>query len=209
MPPVTVDPLLPLSLLEAVRTVDLPTGELDTEFVHELRNKRLGLSDTVLAQIRRYSDAVKRNQRPTFDEAVALATLIGRRPDAEAVFRVAGRLLARQAYRTISPITRRLMLSLPAFLSRPIALRHTRRVSVRYLAGNVRRVGSTILLDVRGSVTLDAAPRQAGCAYYESALRELMQLLVGGIGAVEQVRCVSRGENTCEWRAEWRPIGAR
>ena len=209
MPPVTVDPLLPLSLLEAVRTVDLPTGELDTEFVHELRNKRLGLSDTVLAQIRRYSDAVKRNQRATFDEAVALATLIGRRPDAEAVFREAGRLLARQSYRTISPITRRLMLSLPALLSRPIALRHARRVCVRYLAGTVRRVGSTILLDVRGSVTLEAAPRQAGCAYYESALRELMQLLVGGVGAVEQVRCVSRGEGTCEWRAEWRPIGAR
>ncbi len=209
MPPATVDPLLPLSLLEAVRTVDLPTGELDTEFVHELRNKRLGLSDTVLAQIKRYADAVKRNQRPTFDEAVALAKLIGRRPDAEAVFREAGRGLARQAYKTISPMTRRLMLLLPAILARPIALRHARRVSARYLAGAVRRVGSTILLEVRESVTLDVAPRQAGCAYYEAALRELMQLLVGGVGAVDQVRCASRGERTCEWRAEWRPIGAR
>ena len=41
-----VDPLLPLSLLEAVRTVDLPEGDLEAEFVAELRNKRLGLSDT-------------------------------------------------------------------------------------------------------------------------------------------------------------------
>jgi hypothetical protein len=34
-----------------------------------------------------------------------------------------------------------------------------------------------------------------------------MQLLVGGVGAVEHVRCSSRGEGVCEWRAEWRPIG--
>ena len=115
----TVDPLLPLSLLEAVRAVDTPSGEHEAEFVHELRNKRLGLSDTVFAQIKRYSDAVRRKQRPPFDEAVALATLVGRRPDAEAVFREGGRILARQAYRTISPVTRRLMLSLPSLLSRP------------------------------------------------------------------------------------------
>jgi predicted hydrocarbon binding protein len=207
--PSTVDPLLPLSLFEAVRSVDMPTGELETEFVHELRNKRLGLSDTVFAQIRRYTDAVKRNQPASADEAVALAKLIGRRPDAEAVFREAGRILARQAYRTISPVTRRLMLALPSLLARPIALRHARRITGRYTAGVIRRVGSTILLEVRSSVTLDAAPRLAGCAYYESALRELLQLLVGGVGAVDHVRCASRGEGTCEWRAEWRPIGSR
>jgi predicted hydrocarbon binding protein len=201
--PATVDPLLPLSLLEAVRTVDLPSGELETEFVHELRNKRLGLSDTVFAQIKRYT-----SQRGPMEDAVALAKLIGRRPDAEAVFREAGRILARQSYRTISPVTRRMMLSLPAILSRPIALRYARRISGRYLAGTVRRVGSTILLAVKESVTLDAAPKLAGCAYYEASLRELMQLLVGGVGAVEQVRCSSRGEGTCEWRAEWRPIGS-
>ena len=71
----TVDPLLPLSLLEAVRAVDTPSGEHEAEFVHELRNKRLGLSDTVFAQIKRYTEAVRRNQRPPFDEAVALGTL--------------------------------------------------------------------------------------------------------------------------------------
>lgn len=205
----TVDPLLPLSLLEAVRTVDLPDGELETEFVSELRNKRFGLSETVLAQVKRYSEAVRRNQRPSFDEAVGLARLIGRRPDAEAVFREGGRILARASYNTISPVTRRLMRSLPAILSRPIALRHVRRVTRRYTAGSIRRVGSTILLEVGASVTRDAAPRLAGCTYYESALRELMVLLVGGVGAVEHVRCASRNEGACEWRAEWRPIGSR
>ena len=205
----TVDPLLPLSLLEAVRTVDLPSGEFETEFVHELRNKRLGLSDTIFAQMKRYTEQVRRKQLATTAEAIALAKLIGRRPDAEAVFREGGRTLARHAYKNISPITRKLMRTLPAILSRPIALRHARRITGRYAGGTIRRVGSSILLEVPNSVTRDTAPKLAGCTYYESALRELMQLLVGGVGAVEHVRCASRSEGTCEWRADWRPIGAR
>ncbi|HEX7939239.1 MAG TPA: hypothetical protein VF483_09630, partial [Gemmatimonadaceae bacterium] len=92
--PTTVDALLPLSLLEAVRDVDTP-GDLDQEFVDELRNKRLGLSDTVYLQIKRYTDAVKKRQRTPQDDSIGLARLIGRRPDAESVFRAAGQFLAR------------------------------------------------------------------------------------------------------------------
>jgi predicted hydrocarbon binding protein len=204
---VTVDPLLALSLFEAVRAVDMPSGEYDAEYVHELRNKRFGLSDTVSSQIRRFNEAVRRGQRTPFDEAVALATLVGRRPDAEAVFREAGRVLARRAYQTISPLTRRLMLSLPSLLSRPIALRRARRITRRYTGGTVRRVGATVLLEVTHSVTLHAAPRFSGCTYYESMLHELMQLLGGNVGPVEHVRCEGRGEGVCQWRAEWRPGG--
>src|SRR5215472_5148122 len=69
----TVDALLPLSLLEAVRNVDTPSDQLDTEYVDELRNKRLGLSDTIYAQIKRHSEAAKRGQRTGQDESVALA----------------------------------------------------------------------------------------------------------------------------------------
>jgi len=204
--PGPVDPLIPLSLLEAVRTVDLPDIDLEAEFVHELRNKRLGLSDTVFAQIRRFTEAVKRKQRTDFVEATGIAKLIGRRPDAEAVFREAGRCFARQVYVTISPVTRRMMRSLPALLTRPLALRHVRRVARRYMHGSARRMGGTIMLDVSDSVTRDAAPKLAGCAFYESALRELIQLMVGGVGAVDHVRCASRREGSCEWRAEWRPV---
>src|SRR3954447_19555657 len=102
-----VDALLPLSFLEAVRTVDTPEGDFETEYVPELRNKRLGLSDTVYAQIKRYTDAAKRQQRVPSDEAAAIAKLLGRRPDAEAVFRSAGRYLAKEAYLTISGARRK------------------------------------------------------------------------------------------------------
>jgi predicted hydrocarbon binding protein len=202
----TVEPLVPLVLLEAVRSVDLPDGDLEAEFVEELRIKRFGLSDTVLAQIRRYAEAVKKGHRATLDEAAGIARLIGRRPDAEAVFREAGRLLARRTYAEVARFTRRLVRGLPAILARPLALRQVRRISKRILGGKSRRVGGSVLLEVppAHSVTLNAAPKLAGCTFYEATLRELMQQLMGGVGAVEHVRCASRGEGTCEWRAEWR-----
>ena len=199
----TVDALLPLSLLEAVRNVDKP-ADLDSEFVDELRNKRLGLSDTVYLQIKRYADSVRKGQRAQHEESVALARLIGRRPDAEAVFRAAGRYLAREAYRTINPVTRKLLRLLPSVMARPLALRRTRAIAQRYANGTVRRVGGYVLLDVPRSVTLSTAPGSIGCAYYESMLRELLALMIGGIGSVDHIRCAGRGEGTCEWRADWK-----
>jgi len=203
----TVDALLPLSFLEAVRDVDTP-GDLDHEFVDELRNKRLGLSDTVYLQIKRYADAVRRGQRTPHDEAVALARLIGRRPDAEAVFRAAGRYIAREAYKTINPVTRKCIRVLPSFVARPIALRRTRRIARRYANGGVRRVGGYVLLEVPRSVTLNTGPGSVGCTYYEAMLRELLALLVGGVGSVDHVHCAGRDEGTCEWRADWKTFEA-
>jgi predicted hydrocarbon binding protein len=208
----TVDALLPLSLLEAVRDVDTPRDRdpeateelLETEFVDELRNKRLGLSDTVYTQIKRYTESVRRNQRTAQDEAIALARLIGRRPDAEAVLRAAGRFLAREAYMTVSPVTRGLLRVMPAPIARPLALRNVRRIARRYLNGNVRRVGTYVLLEIPRSITVGVAAGGAGCAFYEATLRELLRLLVGTTGAVEHTRCEGRGEGSCEWRADWR-----
>ena len=200
----TVDALLPLSLLEAVRDVDKPEGVLEAEFVDELRNKRLGLSDTVYSQIKRYTEAVRRNQRTAQEEAVALAKLIGRRPDAEAVLRAAGRFLAREAYMTVSPVTRGAVRVFPALVSRPMALRQVRRIARRYLNGNVRRVGTSVLLEIPRSITVGVAAGDTGCAFYEATLRELLRLLVGTTGSVEHTRCEGRGEGSCEWRADWR-----
>ncbi|HEY9229482.1 MAG TPA: hypothetical protein VIP11_22725, partial [Gemmatimonadaceae bacterium] len=116
----------------------------------------------------------------------------------------AGRLMAVQSYRTISPVTRKMMRLLPSAVARPLAFRHTRKIALRYLNGNVRRVGSSLLVDIPRSITLNTAPGAVGCTYYEASLRELLLLLIGAIGAVEHVRCAGRGEGVCEWRADWR-----
>ena len=202
-----VDALLPLSLLEAVRKADTPSQEeLDAELVDELRNKRLGLSDTVYTQIKRYTDAMRRRQRISPEETLALARLVGRRPDAAEVFREAGRFLAREGYRTISPTLRGMLRGLPSIIARPLALRRVRTLAARYLNGEVRRIGSAVLLEIDHPITAAAGPNDAGCAYPESFLRELLHLLIGSTGTVEHVRCTSRGDTRCEWRADWTAI---
>jgi hypothetical protein len=201
------DALLPLSLLEAVRQADTPSQEeLDAELVDELRNKRLGLSETVYTQIRRYTEAMRRRQRIAPDEALALARLVGRRPDAEEVFREAGRFLAREGYKTISPTFRGMLRGLPSIVARPLALSRVRTLSARYLNGQVKRVGSALLLEIDHPITAGAGPGAVGCLYPESFLRELLYLLIGSTGAVEHVRCRSSGESRCEWRADWTAI---
>lgn len=199
-----LDARLPLALLEAVKAIDTPAAELDADFVHELRNKRLGLSETVLQQIRRYQDAVRARQRIGYDEVLALARLIGRRPDADLAFREAGRRWARAAIDTVSGPRRTAARSLPSLMARPIALGVLRRLAARYMDGTLVRQGSTLLLEVRAPVSADAAPKGAGCGLYEAAFREALLVLADADGAVEHVMCRTRGDVSCQWRAEWR-----
>src|SRR6185503_15111761 len=124
----TVNAIVPLSLLEAVRSVDIPVGDdIDVEYVQEHRNKRLGLSDTVIAQIRRYKEAMERNQQIAIHEASGIARLIGRRSDAEGIFTRAGSIFANRVYEMISSTTRQIIHLLPGFLARPLSARSRRQ----------------------------------------------------------------------------------
>lgn len=203
----SVDALLPLSLLHAVRSVDTPDDDVEAEYTLELRNKRFGLSETVYAQILRYTEAVRRGERTGTAETAGLANLIGRRPDAETVFREAGRHLAREAYRTIPVVTRKLLRVSPNFLARPVALRRANRIARRYLNGTIQGVGSAVTLTVQRPVTLSTDARTDGCAFYEAVLGELLQLLVGASGETRQTRCCARGDAQCEWTVEWAAMG--
>ncbi len=174
--------------------------------MQEHRNKRLGLSDTVIAQIRRYKDAMKRNQAIAIHEASGIARLIGRRSDAEMIFGRAGSIVANRMYELISATTRQIIHVLPGFLARPLAFRQVKKAGERYLGASVRRVGASIVLGVKESVTYETAPKGTGCLYYESALREMLKLLVNGGGMIDHVHCRERGEDICEWRAEWRAV---
>lgn len=199
-----LDARLPLSLLEAVKAIDTPDAELDAELVHELRNKRFGLSETVSQQIRRYTDAVRRQQRVPFSDVLALSRLIGRRPDADLAFREAGRRWARMMHDTLGSTMRSAAVTMPALVGRPIALRLLRRMAKRFMSGQIIRQGSALLLDIPSPVSADSAVRAGGCGLYEAAFRESLQLLANADGAVEHVLCKGRGDSHCQWRTEWR-----
>ena len=129
----TIDPLVPLALLEAVRDADRPEGIAEAEYVPELLNKRLGTTDTVLAQIRRYAQSVQRGRPVSLEEVSALARLVTRRPDAEHVFQIAGESVARTAYARVPRLSRTMLRILPQFVRRPLARRRVRKVAARYL----------------------------------------------------------------------------
>lgn len=203
-----VNARLPLSLLEAVRVMDVPELDTETEYVQELRNKRLGLSDTVYQQILRYTDAVKRGQGIWYAEATGLATLIGRRPDAAQLYVSAGQILARDAFESISGAKRRIIRVLPNF-GRPLALRELRKITTDYFRGTLSRSGGSVSLTVPISVTVNSAPNSIGCTYYAAALSELLKLLIDGEGPVEHELCLQRGDTACEWRAGWRSSKTR
>ncbi len=195
----TVDARLPLSLLEAVRVVDTPEGNVEAEYIEELRTKRLGLSNTVYAQIKRYSEAVRRNERTVRDEAAALARLIGRRTDAHRVFDSAGSLLAREAVDTVGGALRVAMRRLPGIFARPLALGAVRRLTKRYLDADLQRVGSAVILTVDDPVTIEGSPI-AGYAFYASAFSTMLEELTGVPAVVTRIDGTAPGQR---WRASW------
>ncbi len=195
----TVDARLPLSLLEAVRVVDTPEGIVEAEYIQELRTKRLGLSDTVYAQIKRYSEAVRRNERTVRDEAAALARLIGRRTDAHRVFDSAGSLLAHEALQMVSSTRRAAIRRLPSVMSRPLALSAVKRLAKRYLDADLQRVGSTVVLSVHDPVTIEGSAI-AGYAFYASALATLLEGLTGQPAVVTRIDGAAKGQ---QWKASW------
>lgn len=199
----TVHARIPLSLLEAIRRIDTPPDQTDTEYVPELRNKRLGLSDTVYTQIRRYSDAMKKGQRIPFAEAEGLGTLIGRRPDAAELFRSAGAIFAADAYEAIPGATRQMIKHLPGFMGRPMALKQLTGIADRYFGGTLAASPNSVSLRIPESVTANGSTDSQGCVFYEEALSELVRHLFNPATRVEHVHCIQRGENACEWRAEW------
>lgn len=199
-----LDARLPLALLEAVKAIDTPAADIEAELVHELRNKRLGLSETVLLQIRRYHEAVRAGQQVGYDEVLALARLIGRRPDADVAFREAGRRWATAMVQSVSGPSLALARTLPSLLARPLALRVLRRMVRRSMDGQLVRQGSALMLDVADPVSADAAPRGVGCGLYEAALREALHQVADADGAVDHVLCRARGDSRCQWRTDWR-----
>jgi hypothetical protein len=168
---------VPLSLLEAVRDADRPEGAAEAEYVPELLNKRLGTTDTVYTQIRRYTDAVKRGHPIGGDEVTAIARLLSRRPDALELFRAAGRATARTAYNRLSSLKRACVRHLPRFIARPLARRQARRIVSRYFGASLRRNAQSLHMDVPSRAPVAVGADEAGRAYYDAALDELLSLL--------------------------------
>jgi len=189
---------VPLTILESLRHLDAPADDGGDEFHEELAVKRLGMSDTVAAQIERYRRLASRGGRVELQEVAALFRLVGRRTDAGLVFADAGRRVGRRAVRAVR--TRAILLrALPAFARNGLGFLLARRAAVRLLDARMVRDSGLPSAVIDDPPSAAATPNGAGCGFYGSALAEILRALTDFDGALFHVRCRSRGEPACEW----------
>jgi predicted hydrocarbon binding protein len=195
----TVPAIIPLSILEAVRTLDAPAADgLEvSEHAPEVA-RRLGLNATVAAQIGRYSRAAERAGGVALAEVVQVFRLVARRPDAALVFADAGRRAARYVARRNGRGDDR---PAPTGLARRFALRRASRAVRGTFAGELDAAAEQPAVRVAAPLSVAAAPDGAACAYYASAFSELLRLTTGFEGTMIHEACRGRGDSECRWRA--------
>lgn len=199
--PTDAHSILPLAVLEAMRNLDSPSDEEVAEYVDELLKKRLGLSETVAAQIGRYEAVVKRDGTVRGEEFAQILRLVSRRTDAALVLADGGRRAARRAVLRLSLWTRWGARHLPRFLGRAIGFRGARRAAVEVLGAGLAREGGAPVATLPDDLPVRATPDGAACAFYAAALAELLRRLLEFEGSMSHVRCRARGDDLCEWRA--------
>lgn len=193
--------ILPLAVLEAMRNLDSPSDEEVAEYVDELLKKRLGLSDTVAAQIARYEAVVRRDGTVTGDELEQILRLVSRRTDATLVFADGGRRAARRAVGRLSGLSRWSAGRLPKFLSRRIGFRAARRAAAEVFSLSLGREDGRPRAVLPPSWAVAATPDGAACQFFAAALAELLRQLVEYEGVITHTSCRARGDARCEWRA--------
>jgi len=192
---------LPLSLLEALRNLDTPVEDGLEAMAKDIVSRRLGLSDTVAAQIERYRQANQREGSVTEDELVSVLRLVGRRPDAPLVFADAGRRAARYAVRANGG-SRALAKVSPWALGRALARRAARRISAKCFRGELGGKGPDAEVRMTRPLSVSAISDGSACAFYGAAYGELLRTLINFEGTMVHERCEGRGDQTCLWRSQ-------
>ncbi len=197
----SVPTIIPLSLLEALRNLDTPVEDGLDELAGEIVSKRLGLSATVAAQITRYQEQVRKGEPVSMDEAVSVFRLAGRRPDAQLVFADAGRRAARHAARSGPVLTRAAARMAPGGLGRSMGAGVAAKAARRVFGLEMQVIDGGAEATMARPLSILALPDGSGCAFYGSALAELLRVLTGFEGAMIHATCRGRGEGACVWRA--------
>lgn len=194
-------PIIPLSVLEAVRRLDLPARDGLEEFHKELAVKRLGMSQTVASQIERFQRLNARGLRVEASEVEALLRLVGRRVDADLVFTDAGRRAGTLAIRRTSPVARVFLRGMPRGLSNRGGIALGRSASAQVFNLQLHRLNGVPVATLPDTLNTQATPSGASCAFYGAAVAEILRRLTDFDGAMLHTECRARGGTTCRWRA--------
>src|SRR5687767_11108495 len=127
----TVYPILPLSLLEAVRAHDRPAEILEDEDLTVSLPRRLGLTGVVDTQIRQFEQAERSGRSVHLGEVQNLIRLVLKRPDAEAILRDTGHRVALHHFRRVPDGYVKVLRKLPRGLLTGAYRRSARRMLKR------------------------------------------------------------------------------
>jgi len=192
--PPRISALVALTLLEAIRDQDAPTEVLESEDLSHTMPRRLGLSDVIDRQIRRYCEEAHSGGRISDDEFRGLVRLVIRRPDSEDVFYHAGSILAED---DCPPGWRG---GLPRSWGFSLARRRARKRLVRLFG---RRVGGfasgPFTLEARTHLFVDGDPGGDACHFLTGFCQVVLQRYRGRCATVVHSLCESRQDAFCRW----------
>lgn len=199
----SIAPVFPLLLLETMRDMDRPEEVLEDEDLSISLPRRLGLSDVVGVQIRRFQEEMRQRRLQSAGQITDLLRLVVRRPDAEPIFHEAGRRVARHYWQQRSKAMRGVLRVMPNPIPRIAAHRAARRM-FRQLVGDSRLTISRwpVELQIERSLTAEADPRGAACAFYAGAFAELMEIYTNRTYRVKHPECETKGASRCKWVVE-------
>lgn len=199
-PRAMLSPLLPLVLLESMRSHDRPRELLEDEDLALSMPRRLGLTGVVESQIVRYEAALRRGRPVPAEDALDLLRLILKRPDAEPILREAGRLAAHRQFARMPAAMAAILGILPRAV-RFAAARKAVRNLLRRLDGSGRLEVAGKPLVVRRYDPLVAAVDATGtaCVSFGSAIEELVSLYTRKRPRVSHSACTAKGQEYCEW----------
>ena len=184
-----------------MRHLDSPRDEEAAEYVDEHLMKRLGLSNTVAAQIARYEVVARRDQGVATAELEQILRLASRRSDASLVFADGGRRAARHAVRRLAFPTRWAARHLPDFARRAVGFRAARRCAGEVFGATLVRRGLGAVAAIQDPVAVQATPDGAACAFFAAGIAELLRQLMDFDGGMLHPACRARGDVRCEWRS--------
>ena len=188
-----VSAVIALTLLEVIQTHDRPSEVFEEENTSVTMPRRLGLSDVVERQIRKYQDEVKRGRKISDAEFSNLVGLVIKRPDSEEVFFECGRRLASRSNDRRS----RLM---PRGLAVALARRRVRR-RLKALFG--RRIGGFagggFTMEGRALLFMQTDPGGEACAIVSGLCSAVLGATIQGAPAVDHLACEARGDAFCRW----------
>ncbi len=195
-----VHPGIALALLRSLRDQDTPDESLEDEAFADSLPRRLGLSDVVNVQMRRYADLRDRGQALALSEFLDLVRLISRRPDAQSIFRTAGEVLALERFANPGMMLRIFRRLYPERVRRQKLLRSMSSAARAMNPGSrIEAQQNPIGMEIADCALSSAGIHGNACEILTAALTVCVTELWNADASIRHTECLGREGAACIW----------